>query len=189
MFINYRKKKKGSVMKRKVWLGILVASLFGASTVFAQLSDFQKQMMEQMQKKMMGGGGAGDATTGTQQPTIPVSTTPMVVTQGKAVFNDSSLGTNGKSCGSCHVEGKKPLDGREVDNRLVAFVQYCYEHAIGGQKVIDTDKLDKIIAYFDSFGSKSDASMFQGSAPAQGGQMPMQQQSPMMQQGVEEDAW
>ena len=127
------------------------------------------QVRELMQKKMMGK-GAGAGTTGTQQPTIPAATTPMEVAQGKAIFNDSSLGTNGKSCGSCHVEGKKPLDGRKVDNRLVAFVQYCYEHAIGGQKVIAADKLDKLIAYLGSLGSKKPgATMFPaGAAPSQG---------------------
>ncbi len=179
-------------MKKHIWLGILVASLFGVSAAFAQVTDFQKQMMEQMQKKMMGGGaGAGAGAAGMQQPSTPASTTPMEVTQGKAIFNDSSLGTNGKSCGSCHVEGKKPLDGRKIDNRLVAFVQYCYEHAIGGQKVIETGKLDKLIAYFGSLGGeKPGGAMFQGNVPSQGGQVPMQQQSPMMQQGEQEDdAW
>lgn len=182
-------------MKKEIWLAVLIGSLFSVSIAYAQLSDFQKQMMEQMQKKMMGGGGGGGAATGgvmpgTQQPTIPAATTPMEVTQGKAIFNDSSLGTNGKSCGSCHVEGKKPLDGRKTDNRLVAFVQYCYEHAIGGQKVIEADKLDKLISYFASLGSnKQGSTMFPARAPSQGGQIPMQQQSPMMQGEQEEDAW
>ena len=172
-------------MKKEVWIVALIAYVFGVSIAFAQTTDMQKQMMEQMQKKMMGGGmGAG----GLQQP----GTSATEATQGKGIFSDSSLGTNGKSCGSCHVEGKKPLDGRKVDSRLVAFVQYCYEHAIGGQKVMVGDKLDKLIAYFRSLSSgNSGSSAFPGAAPSQGGQIPMQQQSPMMQQGngAEGDAW
>lgn len=132
-------------MKKKILLMLLV-SLMGISPAFAQITDFQKKMMEEMQKKMMGKMG-----TATAPGAVPTSKTPTQVKEakkGKKLFNDVSLGTNGKSCGSCHIEGQKPLDGRKVDNRLIAFVQYCYEHAIDGQSVMDGVKLDQIVYYF-----------------------------------------
>ena len=132
-------------MKKKILL-VLLASLMGISPAFAQVTDFQKKMMEEMQKKMMGKMG-----TATAPGAVPTSKTPTQVKEakkGKKIFNDVSLGTNGKSCGSCHIEGQKPLDGRNVDNRLIAFIQYCYEHAIDGQSVMDGVKLDQIVSYF-----------------------------------------
>ncbi len=124
----------------------VVLTLTASSPVVAQnqnMSDYQKQMMNKLRQQYQ-----QDVQTGQKQP--PVTVPGELATQGKAIFNDPALGTNGKSCGNCHAEGKNPLDGRQPDNYLVAYVQYCYEHALNGQGVIDKGKLDKLMAYFMS---------------------------------------
>ena len=173
-------------MKKKLWLVVLLAFLFGSSPVFAQLSDFQKKMMEQMQQKMRSGAVSTAGGGFSAQPNAPVSSSPMQTKEGKALFNNVSLGTNGKSCGTCHAEGKKPLDGSGVNNHVVAYIQYCYEHAIGGKKVIAADKLEKIVVYIQSAGQTSP-----GLAP----DMPNRAEPMQGVQGgsggaaVEEDSW
>jgi cytochrome c len=140
-----KKERKGIAMKKNILLMLLV-SLIGVSPALAQVSEFQKKMMEEMQKKMMG--KMGTATAPGAVPTSKTPTQAKEAKKGKKLFNDVALGTNGKSCGSCHIEGQKPLEGRKVDNRLIAFIQYCYEHAIDGQSVMDGVKLDQIVTYF-----------------------------------------
>ncbi len=177
-------------MRKDVWLVILLASMLGTSLAFAQGTDFQKNMMQQMQNKMMGKMGTNT------QPSAPTPTTPIQAKEGvkgKELFNDKTLGTNGRSCGTCHSEGDKPLEGRNVDNWLVSFVQYCYEHALGGEKVMPTDKLDKMIAYFKSLNSKkkSKPGFSPGSAPGNT-QVPMQMQPAIQQQQPaqhKKDSW
>lgn len=143
------------VMKKEIWLAVLIGSLFCTSIAFAQLSEFQKRMMKQMRKKMW---GKVLVTNKMKQSGTLASATPNKAVRGKALFNNSLLGTNGKSCGSCHIEGQKPLDGRKVDNRTIASIQYHYEHSVGGEKVIEADKLDKLIAYFNSLASQQSGS-------------------------------
>ena len=109
--------------------GIFCAALFCglvmSSVSFAEeANDMQKMMMEKMKKQ-------------TSQSK-----------DGEAVFNDTTLGTNGKSCGGCHAEAQKIVEKHPVDNHLAAYIQYCYEHALNGTKVIDKEKLDKMMAYF-----------------------------------------
>lgn len=167
-------------MKKEIWLVVLIGSLFSSSIAVAQLSELQKRMMKQMRKKMWS--QVLGNKTGTQSST-PTSATPNKAVRGKALFNDSLLGTNGKSCGSCHIEGKKPLDGRKVDNRTIASIQYHYEHSIAGEKVITADKLDKLIAYFNSLArKKSGSKMFPASKVSPN-------QAPQRQPEMEEDEW
>lgn len=167
-------------MKKEIWLVVLVGFLFCASAAFSQITNFQKQMREQMQKKMRG--KVLSVGTGTQ-PSTPALATSMKAAQGKAIFNDSSLGTNGKSCGSCHVDGQKPLDGREVDNRMIVHAQYHYEHSIGGERVMAADKLDKLVAYFNSLASKKSGSMMFPTGNSSQGRVPNTQQE------MEDDQW
>jgi mono/diheme cytochrome c family protein len=135
----------------RVLVGVVVLGLAVASASFAQdIGEFQRQMMERMMQQNREKMQKGEAD-------LPGFAKVGVADRGKAIFNSTSLGNNGKSCGSCHQEGQGPLDGRQVDNHLVAYVQYCYEHALGGEKVIAGDKLDKIMGYLKSL-QKSQAS-------------------------------
>jgi mono/diheme cytochrome c family protein len=55
------------------------------------------------------------------------------VEQGKALFNSTSLGTNGKSCSTCHPEGKK-LGGAAAEDvkYLEAIINRCIVGALKG---------------------------------------------------------
>ena len=148
---------------KKVLLVIIALGLAFIPASFAQdMGEFQKQMMQQMMQQNMQKFQGGEAG---QQGFPSIDKDKTTTTQGKALFNDSSLGSNGKSCGSCHQEGEKPLDGRDINHHLVAYVQYCYEHALGGEKVIGQAKLDKIMSYFVSL--KMTKSAPQPQAPQQ----------------------
>jgi len=71
--------------------------------------------------------------------------------EGERIFNDPKLGTNGKSCASCHKEqGDKIMRNRGFDFQLVAFVQYCYENALQGKRVIAKDKLNDLLSFLIS---------------------------------------
>jgi hypothetical protein len=153
--------KKGEIMPgKKILLAVVSLGLLVASVSFAQdMSDFQKQMMQQMMQQNMQKFQQG----GTEAPGF--AQRKEVADKGRALFNDSSLGTNGKSCGSCHQEGQAPLDGRVVNHYLAAYVQYCYEHALAGKKVIDKDKLDQIMSYFGSLRVAKSATQTKMPAP------------------------
>ncbi len=142
------------MQSKKILLAVISLGLIFVPALFAQdMTEFQKQMMERMRQQTMqktmqqtqGGQNLGEES----QP--PGFAAVALSGDGKRVFNDPTLGTNGKSCGSCHQVGKKPLAGQKVNNHLAAYVQYCYEHALAGKKVIEKDKLNKIMAYFESF--------------------------------------
>jgi len=113
----------------------------------SQMQDMQQNMMKTMMEQMtknLGGGMGGSAA-----PKQGVSTNK--ARGGESVFSDTSLGTNGKSCKTCHSKkGKKPLDGRKVDSHLISFVQYCYNNALKGMGVIPEKKLTGIEDYFKS---------------------------------------
>ncbi len=146
------------MQSKKIFLAIISLGLIFAPALFAQdMTGFQRQMMEKMRQqtmqKSMQQTQGGQNLLGEAQP--PGFAAIDLSGDGRKLFNDPALGTNGKSCGSCHQEGQKPLDGRKVDHHMVAFVQYCYEHAIRGVKVIDKEKLNKIMAYFNSLEKKS----------------------------------
>lgn len=168
----------------------LLVVLFGFIVVpasFSQdMSEFQKQMMQQMMEK-----NRGNIQSGGGQPPSDISApgpeSNEAANQGRIIFNDSSLGNNGKSCGSCHQEGEKPLAGHKVNNRTVAYVQYCYEHAVGGKKVIAKVKLDKLMAYLRSLQKSASGGIPMGSP--MGESMGSQMGSPPSSPHGEEESW
>lgn len=91
------------------------------------------------------------------------------VEKGKALFNDPKLGggTAGKSCNSCHPDGKgleNAGDKKEFNimgkkqKGLVEAVNFCIEMALKG-KAIDPKGTDmaNIVAYIKSLKGKSPA--------------------------------
>jgi len=71
------------------------------------------------------------------------------VQAGRAVFLDTGLGTNGKSCSTCHSEnGNKPLRGKETGADFLVATQYCYNNFLSGKGIIPKDKLRAIKDYF-----------------------------------------
>ncbi len=162
----------------RVFLLIALLGFIVVPASFAQdMTEFQKQMQQQMMQQNMQRMQSGE----TQPPLSmkpPGPESSEAVNQGKKIFIDPSLGTNGKSCGSCHREGEKPLAGQKVNNHMIAYVQYCYEHAIGGEKVIDKSKLDKLMAYFRSLQKSAPMGVPPSSPPG----------DPSFSEG-EEEAW
>ena len=71
------------------------------------------------------------------------------INAGVSAFSDTNIGTNGKSCKSCHSKpGEKPLEGRKVNAYLISSIQYCYNNAMKGNGVIDGKKLERIVDLF-----------------------------------------
>jgi len=102
--------------------------------------DMMKKMQESMMQNMMGSmmGNPSPKAVSKEKSNL-----------GKAIFNDTKLGNNGKSCNTCHSKvGRKPLDGRKVVPYLSAYIQYCYNNGLKGRGIIPKDKLDGIESYF-----------------------------------------
>ncbi len=58
------------------------------------------------------------------------------VEKGKALFNDIKLGTSGKSCNSCHPDGKG-LEKAGMKKELTATINKCIKMALKGQELGD----------------------------------------------------
>lgn len=84
------------------------------------------------------------------------------VQNGKTIFNDSSLGTNGKSCNSCHPDGKSIDAGKKAfkilgteQKSIEDAVNFCIEKALSGKALEkDSEKIDDIVSYLKSVKGK-----------------------------------
>ena len=91
------------------------------------------------------------------------------VEKGKALLNDPKLGggTAGKSCNSCHPDGKgleKAADKKEFNlggkkqKGLVAAINFCIENANKGKALdLKSDQMKDIVAYIKSLKGKAPA--------------------------------
>lgn len=77
------------------------------------------------------------------------------VKQGKALFNDSNLGTNGKSCNSCHPGGKN-IDGSKETFSIMGSeqesvedaVNFCINMALSGKPLKkDSEQMGDMVSY------------------------------------------
>lgn len=69
--------------------------------------------------------------------------------QGRALFESQALGTNGRSCASCHADGKG-LDqsGDFTDAELKDIINACIRDALHGAKLNDdAAELDSLLLY------------------------------------------
>ena len=76
------------------------------------------------------------------------------IEKGKALFNDPQLGTNGKTCNSCHPNGKGlEKSGSKPD--LVDTINGCITIPLKG-KALDPKLADmeSLVLYIKSLGSK-----------------------------------
>ncbi len=110
-------------------------------------SDFQKQKMNSVKQQYIQNIQGG-------QKQFSVSFSSETANLGKEIFYDSSLGENGKTCGSCHSEGKNPLNDISLDNYTIVHVQYCYDHYLNTEELIEKEKLDRLMAYIASLRQK-----------------------------------
>jgi cytochrome c len=77
------------------------------------------------------------------------------VGKGKSLFNDSNLGTNGKSCNSCHAGGMN-IDGSKETFSILGSeqesvenaVNFCIEMALNGKPLgQDSEKMNDMVSY------------------------------------------
>lgn len=79
-------------------------------------------------------------------PAIASST----IEEGQQYFQDASLGSNGKSCASCHPDGKGLANACDYDvPTLQEFVNFCIRDAMKGKMLPDDDhriiKIEKLM--------------------------------------------
>jgi len=72
------------------------------------------------------------------------------IEQGKALFNDTALGTSGKSCNTCHPDGKG-LEEAEGGDYLVETINTCIENPLKGQPLAhDSVAMQSLVLYIRS---------------------------------------
>lgn len=53
---------------------------------------------------------------------------------GEKLFNDSSLGTTGNSCASCHPNGSKLEESKSYDDEMLSeMINFCIRDALKGE--------------------------------------------------------
>lgn len=74
--------------------------------------------------------------------------------KGKALFNDTKLGTNGKTCNTCHTNGKG-LEQAGSHNDLESIINGCITMPLQG-KALDPKSADmqSLVLYVKSFSVK-----------------------------------
>lgn len=80
------------------------------------------------------------------------------VAKGKALFNDVNLGTNGKSCNSCHTAGKDINSTKKTytvlgttQDSLEDAVNVCIKMALSGEPLDKgSDKMKDMVSYLKS---------------------------------------
>lgn len=73
--------------------------------------------------------------------------------QGKALFENEKLGTNGKSCATCHMGGKKLEWAATYDEeKLAGIVNQCVKQALKGTPLAaDSDEMKSMVMYIKTF--------------------------------------
>jgi cytochrome c len=69
--------------------------------------------------------------------------------RGKELFNSTTLGTNGKSCASCHAGGKKLEEAAGYDQKqLEQIVNQCIVNALKGNALASgSPDLTSLVSY------------------------------------------
>ncbi len=76
---------------------------------------------------------------------------------GKKLFNDPSLGTTGKSCNTCHTDGKN-LSKAGTMKDLAGVVNSCITQNLKGKALdVNSVEMKSMILYIKSLGQKQPA--------------------------------
>lgn len=76
------------------------------------------------------------------------------VEKGKALFNDTALGTSGKSCGSCHPDGQG-LEEAGAKEHLAATVNACIKAPLKGKALDEkSPEMQSLLLYIQSLGKR-----------------------------------
>ncbi len=76
------------------------------------------------------------------------------IEKGKKIFNDPELGTTGKSCNSCHPDGKG-LEQSGTRQNLADIINGCITIPLKG-KALDpkSEEMASLVLYIKSLGAK-----------------------------------
>lgn len=82
--------------------------------------------------------------------------------KGKILFNDTNLGTNSKSCSSCHSKGKAIDAGRgrysilgSQQESIEDAVNFCIKMALSGKPLEkDSEKMNNMVSYLETLKGK-----------------------------------
>jgi cytochrome c len=87
---------------------------------------------------------------------MPALGTAASVAEGKKLFASPELGTNGKSCATCHQEGKGLGDLSGLDrDELASAVNACLTRALEGKALAeDSEALNSLVLYLQSLNAK-----------------------------------
>ena len=74
---------------------------------------------------------------------------------GSKLFNSSSLGTNGRSCATCHLDGKGLEDVADSGGEALANIaNQCIAKALKGEKLgVDSPEMASLVLYMKTLGS------------------------------------
>ncbi len=77
------------------------------------------------------------------------------IERGKELFNSTSLGTNGKSCASCHRGGRYLTHVADKDETALAgIVNQCILGSLDGKEFAgDSSDLKSLVMYVQTLGS------------------------------------
>lgn len=89
--------------------------------------------------------GSGVALAMHHEPTVE---------KGKALFNDPQLGTSGKSCGSCHPDGKG-MEKAGAKANLAAMINTCISKPLKGAALDEKSvEMQSLVLYIQSLGKE-----------------------------------
>ena len=85
------------------------------------------------------------------------------INKGKSLFSSTKLGTNGKSCNSCHPDGRN-IDGSKSSYKILGSEQsniedaanFCNEMALNGEPLKkDSEKMKDLSDYLSTLKPKT----------------------------------
>lgn len=78
------------------------------------------------------------------------------VTMGEILFTSTTLGSNGKSCSSCHPGGKGLAEiGAYDDATLREMINFCIRDALKGKMfALESQELDSLLLYLRTLPQK-----------------------------------
>ena len=74
------------------------------------------------------------------------------IERGKELFSSAALGTNGKSCATCHPEGARLTEAAGYsEGELKNIINSCISKPLKGKKLAeDSDDLKSLVMYIQS---------------------------------------
>ena len=72
---------------------------------------------------------------------------------GEKLFQDNSLGTNNKSCATCHPDGKGLEESDTYDDSMLKeMVNFCIRDALKGEmRALDSTEINSFLIYLRAF--------------------------------------